>query len=98
MFGRLGAPEIILILVVVLLLFGAKRLPDMARSFGQSLRILRSESKAMRKDDTDEAPVVTEGNALPTAGRLRDDEPSTQPYAARATHEDRTAHGPLRTT
>ncbi|MGW3248881.1 twin-arginine translocase TatA/TatE family subunit, partial [Streptomyces sp. NPDC001070] len=31
MFGRLGAPEIILILVVVLLLFGAKRLPEMAR-------------------------------------------------------------------
>lgn len=50
MFGRLGAPEIILILVVVVLLFGAKRLPDMARSLGQSLRILKSETKAMRTD------------------------------------------------
>ncbi|MGA5699376.1 Sec-independent protein translocase subunit TatA [Peterkaempfera bronchialis] len=50
MFGRLGAPEIILILVVVVLLFGAKRLPDMARSLGQSLRILKSETKAMRGD------------------------------------------------
>ncbi|MFD8073132.1 Sec-independent protein translocase subunit TatA [Streptomyces sp. NPDC059718] len=57
MFGRLGAPEIILILVVVLLLFGAKRLPEMARSFGQSLRILKSETKAMRKDDTGEPPA-----------------------------------------
>ncbi|MDX3235990.1 Sec-independent protein translocase subunit TatA [Streptomyces sp. ME03-5709C] len=54
MFGRLGAPEILLIILVVLLLFGAKRLPDMARSFGQSLRILRSETKAMREDDTGE--------------------------------------------
>ncbi|MGW5277716.1 Sec-independent protein translocase subunit TatA [Streptomyces sp. NPDC004044] len=57
MFGRLGAPEIILILVVVLLLFGAKRLPDMARSFGQSLRILKSETKAMQKDDAGEPPA-----------------------------------------
>jgi sec-independent protein translocase protein TatA len=58
MFGRLGAPEIILILLVVVLLFGAKRLPDMARSFGQSLRILKSETKAMQKDDADEPPTV----------------------------------------
>ncbi|WP_328884849.1 Sec-independent protein translocase subunit TatA [Streptomyces sp. NBC_00316] len=58
MFGRLGAPEIILILLVVVLLFGAKRLPDMARSFGQSLRILKSETKAMQKDDADEPPTA----------------------------------------
>ncbi|MDX3096844.1 Sec-independent protein translocase subunit TatA [Streptomyces sp. ME01-24h] len=51
MFGRLGAPEIILILVVVLLLFGAKRLPDMARGLGKSMRILKSEAKAMKSDD-----------------------------------------------
>ncbi|WP_392757319.1 Sec-independent protein translocase subunit TatA [Streptomyces sp. LN590] len=58
MFGRLGAPEIILILLVVVLLFGAKRLPDMARSFGQSLRILKSETKAMQKDDADQPPTT----------------------------------------
>jgi sec-independent protein translocase protein TatA len=50
MFGRLGAPEIILILVVVILLFGAKKLPDMARSLGKSARILKSEAKAMKDD------------------------------------------------
>ncbi|MEU4895224.1 Sec-independent protein translocase subunit TatA [Streptomyces sp. NPDC044780] len=50
MFGRLGAPEIILILVVVVLLFGAKKLPDMARSLGKSARILKSEAKAMKSD------------------------------------------------
>ena len=36
--GGLGTGEIILILAVVLLLFGARRLPDLARSLGQSLR------------------------------------------------------------
>lgn len=53
MFGRLGAPEIILILVVIILLFGAKKLPDMARSLGKSARILKSEAKAMKKDSGD---------------------------------------------
>jgi sec-independent protein translocase protein TatA len=54
MFGRLGAPEIILILVVVVLLFGAKKLPDMARSLGKSARILKSEAKAMKSDGKQE--------------------------------------------
>ncbi|WP_411100487.1 Sec-independent protein translocase subunit TatA [Streptomyces sp. x-45] len=56
MFGRLGAPEIILILVVIILLFGAKKLPDMARSLGKSARILKSEAKAMKSEaKSDEA-------------------------------------------
>ncbi|GGT03019.1 Sec-independent protein translocase subunit TatA [Streptomyces chromofuscus] len=54
MFGRLGAPEMILILLVIVLLFGAKRLPGMARSLGQSLRILKSETQAMRRESDDE--------------------------------------------
>lgn len=54
--GKIGAPEIILILVVVILLFGAKKLPDMARSLGKSARILKSEAKAM-KEDKSSAPA-----------------------------------------
>ncbi|WP_406387452.1 Sec-independent protein translocase subunit TatA [Streptomyces sp. NBC_00887] len=65
MFGKLGAPEILLILVVLVLLFGAKRLPGMARSLGQSLRILKSETKAMRDRDeettTSASPPMSEG-------------------------------------
>lgn len=57
MFGRLGAPEIILILVVIILLFGAKKLPDMARSLGKSARILKSEAKAMKEDKDKSAPA-----------------------------------------
>jgi sec-independent protein translocase protein TatA len=67
MFGRLGAPEIILILVVVVLLFGAKRLPDMARSLGQSLRILKSETKAMKTDGSADAPAERTADAAPAA-------------------------------
>ncbi|WP_351231691.1 Sec-independent protein translocase subunit TatA [Streptomyces sp. NPDC002133] len=82
MFGRLGAPEIILILVVVLLLFGAKRLPDMARSFGQSLRILKSETKAMRKDEAGEAH--TDGSAATPALQSVADGRHAAPEAAEA--------------
>jgi sec-independent protein translocase protein TatA len=57
MFGRLGAPEIILILVVIVLLFGAKKLPDMARSLGKSARILKSEAKAMKEEGKPSAPA-----------------------------------------
>ncbi|MCD0486386.1 Sec-independent protein translocase subunit TatA [Streptacidiphilus sp. ASG 303] len=56
MFGKIGTPEILLILVVVVVLFGAKRMPDMARSLGQSLRILKSETKALRTDDATRDP------------------------------------------
>lgn len=55
--GKIGAPEIILILVVVILLFGAKKLPDMARSLGKSARILKSEAKAMKSEGKQPAPA-----------------------------------------
>ncbi len=38
MFGNLGFPEIMLILVIVLLVFGAKRLPEIGASFGKGIR------------------------------------------------------------
>jgi sec-independent protein translocase protein TatA len=47
---NLSAPEIIAIVLVILLLFGAKRLPDTARALGQSLKIFK---KSVR-DDEDE--------------------------------------------
>lgn len=44
----------VIILVVVLLLFGATRLPALAKSLGQSAKVFRKEIKS---DDTDEAPA-----------------------------------------
>lgn len=49
---------IILILVVILLLFGAPKLPGMARSLGQSMRIFKSEVKEMKKDGEDNNVTV----------------------------------------
>ena len=44
---------IVLILLVIVLLFGAPKLPGMARSLGQSMRIFKSEVKEMKKDGDD---------------------------------------------
>ena len=49
---NLGAKEIVILLIVVLVLFGAKRLPDSARSLGRSMRIFKSEMKEMKADDS----------------------------------------------
>src|SRR5687767_9599467 len=43
--------EILIVLVLLLLLFGAKRLPDAARGLGRSMRIFKAETKGLRDDD-----------------------------------------------
>ena len=43
--------HILLVLLVFIVLFGAKRLPDSARSLGRSMRIFKSEMKEMKADD-----------------------------------------------
>ena len=45
--------HILLLLIVVTVLFGAKRLPDSARSLGRSMRIFKSEMKEMKSDETE---------------------------------------------
>ncbi len=68
--GRLGPTEIILILVVIVLLFGAKKLPDMARSLGKSARILKSEAKAMKEDKSSAPADPPSDDEQPPAQRV----------------------------
>jgi len=67
--GRLGTTEIIIIAVLILVLFGAKKMPEAARSLGRSLRILKAETKGLRDDDppTDPAADVPARSAQPPA-------------------------------
>ncbi|MEP6463191.1 MAG: Sec-independent protein translocase subunit TatA [Frankiaceae bacterium] len=48
---NLGAPEIVIIAIVVLILFGSKKMPDAARSLGRSLRIFKSETRGLHEDE-----------------------------------------------
>ncbi|GHJ16448.1 MULTISPECIES: Sec-independent protein translocase subunit TatA [unclassified Micromonospora] len=51
--GALKPWHIAVLVVVLILLFGAKRLPDAARSLGRSLRIIKAETKSLHDDDRD---------------------------------------------
>ena len=48
-----GVPELLLILLVLVLLFGAKKLPELARGSGRALRIFKAETKGLMDDDDD---------------------------------------------
>jgi sec-independent protein translocase protein TatA len=50
MFGGLGTPEIILIVLVILLLFGAKKIPDFAQGLGKGIREFRKAAKDIQEE------------------------------------------------
>jgi sec-independent protein translocase protein TatA len=56
MIAGLGTQEIVLILLVVVLLFGAKKLPELARGSGRALRIFKAETKGLLEDDDEKTP------------------------------------------
>ncbi|MFE7855813.1 Sec-independent protein translocase subunit TatA [Streptomyces sp. NPDC057403] len=49
--------HLLIVAIVVIVLFGSKKLPDTARALGKSMRILKSEAKAM-KDEGPAAPTA----------------------------------------
>ena len=68
--GGLQGWHLVIIIVLALLLFGAPKLPGLARSMGQSLRIFKSEVKQMKEDD--KAPSAAEETV---EGKIVDSDP-----------------------
>ena len=54
--GGLSPEHWLIVAVVVVLLFGSKKLPDLARGLGQSLRILKAESRGVKEDSSESGP------------------------------------------
>jgi sec-independent protein translocase protein TatA len=89
----LGPPELIIIAIVILALFGYKKLPDAARAVGRSARILKAETKGLRDDPAPrdlesraEAEYRREATtpppaATPTPPVTPTPTPTPQPYA-----------------
>lgn len=64
MSALIGMPqgaEWLIILAIVILVFGAAKLPDLARGTGQALRIFKAETKGLKDDDKPAAPPVPSG-------------------------------------
>ncbi len=63
--GAFGWPHLLIILAVILLLFGAAKLPALAKSLGQSARVFKGEMKAMKDDDTKSSAAPAAGTDAP---------------------------------
>ncbi|MGA8519161.1 MAG: Sec-independent protein translocase subunit TatA [Pseudonocardiaceae bacterium] len=59
--------ELVILLVVLVMLFGATKLPTAARSIGQSIRIFKAETKGARSDEEASAPAPAH-QSLPPSG------------------------------
>ena len=58
--------EWLVILAIVILVFGAAKLPDLARGTGQALRIFKAETKGLKDDDKDTDPATPPAELPPT--------------------------------
>ncbi len=71
--GALSPWHWAILAIVIVLLFGAKRLPDAARSLGKSLRIFKAEVKELQSDKPDVAPTQVQ------AERVAEPAPNPEP-------------------
>ena len=58
--GGLGTTELVLIFAVIILLFGASKLPELARGSGRALRIFKAETKGLMDDEDEETKTIEE--------------------------------------
>jgi sec-independent protein translocase protein TatA len=75
--GALRPWHIILLVVVIVVIFGSKRLPDAARSLGRSMRIMKAETKGLMDDDRPQSDLADKADAQngrqPLTGDLQRD-------------------------
>lgn len=86
---NLKGPELLILVLVVVLLFGAKRLPDAARSVGRSLRIFKAETKGLIDGEAPAAqlpgsPTGAEQVAAPDAAQAQPSTPEPPAPASQA--------------
>ena len=65
---NLRGPELLILVLIVVLLFGAKRLPDAARGVGRSLRIFKAETKGLVESEV--VPNDTPANETPAPAEI----------------------------
>jgi len=60
--GFIGVQELLVILLIVLVLFGAKKIPELARGLGIGLKEFRKATKEIENDNSKESSSVSDGN------------------------------------
>jgi sec-independent protein translocase protein TatA len=75
----IGVPEILILLLVALLVFGPKRLPEMGRSLGRGMREFKDSISGKDDDDRDELPLRAPEDEAASASAARERETTTTP-------------------
>lgn len=89
--GELSWWHWLIVVLVFVILFGSKRLPDAARALGKSMRILKTEVKGLHDDDaSDAAPPAAALPPVPTTSS--EAAPSPAPSTAATTGESTDSH------
>ncbi|QNA92616.1 MULTISPECIES: twin-arginine translocase TatA/TatE family subunit [unclassified Microbacterium] len=78
MFAGMQGWHLLIVLAVILLLFGAAKLPALAKSMGQSARVFKGEMKAMKDEDASRADSTA---VDPTSAKDSGADPETPPRA-----------------
>jgi sec-independent protein translocase protein TatA len=83
-FAWLNGPEVVVLLVIVLVLFGAKKLPELARGLGQGIREFKKSTRDVQDEfqtamDVDHQPPPPQPRKLPPQTEVRADYPQQQP-------------------
>ncbi len=68
----LGPTELLIIAGIIILLFGAAKLPELARGSGRALRIFKSETKGLMDDDDDPTTKTPEQREIESRGQTTD--------------------------
>lgn len=81
--------HLIVLVALVALLFGSKRLPDVARGLGQSMRIFKAEVKEMRKEDVSRPSGTGSTSASSTSGPIEGRVVETDPTRRESSPSER---------
>jgi sec-independent protein translocase protein TatA len=79
MLGNLNGWHLLIILAVILLLFGAPKLPGLAKSIGQSMRIFKGEVNEMKKDGDKPADGESKSDGTVASANAQSQTPSASP-------------------
>jgi sec-independent protein translocase protein TatA len=83
MFGSIGMPELIIILVIALIIFGPRKLPELGKSLGRSLTEFRRASNELRSTLEDEIRVEEQQKtAAPAPTPAAGEQPPSTPNAS----------------
>ena len=90
--GGLGGMELLIILAVLVLLFGASKLPELARGSGQALKIFKAETKGLIDSDDKADKTTKTARPRPRRAVAETTEPGRRPRSGPRRHPRRRAH------